>query len=73
MAIMINTFREGYGIDQVKRTMTVGELINFLQDFDEDEPIYLGFDNQYTVGGLTEGMFEEPEDEVEDDYYKDGE
>lgn len=63
MAIMINTFREGYGIDQVKRTMTVGELIRFLEDFPEDEAIYLGFDNKYTVGGITEEMFEDGEDE----------
>lgn len=61
-----STFREGYGIDQVRRTMTVGELIAFLEDYDENTPIYLGFDNGYTYGGITESRFEE-------DYGEDGE
>lgn len=34
-----STFREGYGTDQVRRTMTVGELIAFLEDYDEDTPV----------------------------------
>ena len=46
--------------------MTVGELIAFLEGYDEDTPIYLGFDNGYTYGGITEGRFEE-------DYGEDGE
>ena len=53
------TFREGYGIDQIRKTMTVGELIAFLEDYDEDTPIYLSFDNGYTYGGITENRFEE--------------
>lgn len=59
MAILINTFREGYGIDQIKSTMTAGELIEFLQGYDEDTPIYLAFDNQYTYGGIKEFEIEE--------------
>lgn len=27
--LICSTFREGYGIDQIRRTMTAGELINF--------------------------------------------
>lgn len=60
------TFREGYGIDQIRKTMTVGELIAFLEDYDKDTPIYLSFDNGYTYGGITEDRFEE-------DYGEDGE
>lgn len=56
--LVYNTFREGYGIDQIRRTMTAGELISFLSDFDEDTPIYLSFDNGYTYGGITEERFE---------------
>ena len=52
MAILINTFREGYEVDQIKSTMTAGELIEFLQGYDEDTPIYLAFDNAYTFGGI---------------------
>lgn len=63
------TFREGYGIDQVRHTMTVEELINFLSDFDGDTPVYLSFDNGYTYGGITADRFEEDygEEDGEDD------
>lgn len=57
--LIYSTFREGYGIDQIRKTMTVGELISFLEDFDEDTPIYLSFDNGYTYGGIVESRFEE--------------
>lgn len=56
--IILDTVREGYGTDQIRRTMTVGELIAFLEDYDEDTPVYLGFDNRYTYGGITESRFE---------------
>lgn len=65
-SLIYSTFREGYGLDQVRKTMTVGELIAFLEDYDEDTPIYLSFDNGYTYGGITERNFEE-------DYGEDGE
>lgn len=55
----LNTMREGYGIDQVRETMTVGELMNFLAQYDEDTPVFLSFDNGYTYGGITEQRFEE--------------
>lgn len=61
--LIYSTFREGYGIDQISRTMTVGELISFLEDYDEDTPIYLSFDNGYTYGGIIEARFEENYDE----------
>lgn len=64
--LLFQTRREGYGIDQISRTMTVGELIDFLTQYDEDTPVYLSFDNGYTYGGITEERFEE-------DYGKDGE
>lgn len=57
--LIYSTFREGYGTDQIRRTMTVGELIDFLSQYDEDTPVYLSFDNGYTYGGITKGRFEE--------------
>ena len=65
--LIFETFREGYGLDQIRRTMTVGDLISFLSDFDEDTPVYLSFDNGYTYGGITEGRFEEREEEEGED------
>lgn len=58
--ILLRAEREGYSIEQIRRTMTVGELIAFLSDFDEDRPIYLSHDGGYTYGGITEDSF--PED-----------
>lgn len=66
--LFINAEREGYDINQVPGTMHVGELISFLQDFDEDMPVYLNHDNGYTFGGLREEFFHDEviyEDEEE--------
>lgn len=57
--LIYSTFRDGYSIDQVERTMTVRELINFLENYDDDTPVYLSFDNGYTYGGVNEGRFRE--------------
>ena len=65
--LIYSTSREGYDVDQINRTMTVGELIDFLAQYDEDTPIYLSFDNGYTYGGITEERFEEDYGEDKDD------
>ena len=57
--LILNTMREGYGIDQIKQTMTAGELIRLLEEYDEDTPVYLAFDNHYTYGGILEQRFED--------------
>lgn len=64
--LVLYTYREGYGIDQVRKTMTVGDLLEFLEEYDEDTPVYLGFDSGYTYGGIVRDRFEE-------DYGEDGE
>ena len=63
--LYINAVREGYEIDQIRHTMTVGQLMNWLEQFDEDTPVYLKHDRGYTYGGITEYKFEESEDEEE--------
>lgn len=55
--IFLNAEREGYAPDQIHRTMTVGELIEFLENFDEDSEVYLSHDSGYTYGGITENCF----------------
>lgn len=57
--------RDGYSPDQCGRTMTVGELIEFLEQFDETTEVYLKNDNGYTYGRITEYSIEEGE--VEDE------
>lgn len=66
-ALYIEGKRNGYGPDQCGRTMTVGELIVFLQDFDEELPVFLRNDRGYTYGSITERDIEESEDGEEGD------
>ena len=42
-------------------TLTVGELIEILSDFDEDLPVVLNNDNGYTYGEIVEYGIEEVE------------
>lgn len=51
--LFINGKRNGYGIDQCGKTLTVGELIETLQEYDEDFLVYLRNDNGYTYGSIT--------------------
>ena len=58
-AIYIHGKRNGYAPEQCGRTLTAGELIEFLEQFDESTPIYLKNDNGYTYGSITECDIEE--------------
>lgn len=53
-ALFIEGKRNGYTPEQCGRTLTVGELIQILSDFDEETPVYLRNDNGYTYGSITE-------------------
>ena len=53
--------RNGYGLEQCGRTMTVAELIDYLSQFDEELPVYLSNDQGYTYGNIDEDGFEEGE------------
>lgn len=71
MRLFIEGRRNGYDTEQCGRTMTAGQLIEFLQQFDEDAEVFLRNDGGYTYGSITESSFEEDyEDDCEDDYYK---
>lgn len=63
MRLYIEGRRNGYSPEQCKSTMTVGELIAYLEQFEEDTPVYLNNDNGYTYGSITESSFEENYDE----------
>lgn len=63
--LVISTLRESYGKDEI-RTLSVGDLISLLSDYDEDALVVLSFDNGYTYGGLRDDMFEEEDDSDED-------
>lgn len=48
-------------------TMTVGELISELENYDEDTPIMLNNDNGYTYGKIFRSSIFEGEVEVDED------
>ena len=50
--VFINGNRDGYSIKQCGDTLTVGELKELLEDFNDDTPIYLNNDNGYTYGSI---------------------
>lgn len=58
--VVIKTDNTGYSINQVKRTMIVGELIQELYEFDLMSHVMLEFDDGYTYGPvLSNNMREE--------------
>lgn len=65
--LIIQTECEGYSPSQIRSTMTVGELIDYLSQYDEETPVYFGFDRGYTYGGVTENCFEDYEGTDEDE------
>lgn len=55
--IIIEANREGYTIEQAeneREAITVGELMQMLEYFDEDTKVYISNDNGYTYGSVTE-------------------
>ena len=64
--LLLEAERTGYTPDQVGKTMTVGELIGRLQDYDDDTPVYFSNDNGYTYGALDWQTLREYEEEDED-------
>ena len=63
--LIILAQRESYGMDDV-RTMTVRELREALEEFDDDAEVILSHDSGYTYGGIRYGMMEEQEDEEDE-------
>ena len=50
--LIISTSKDAYSTRDVYGTMTVGDLKAFLEDLEDDTPIYLSCDNGYTYGAL---------------------
>ena len=59
--LFIEGNRNGYTPEQCGTTMTVGELIRYLEQFDEDTPVYLRNDNGYTYGSISPQDFSDGE------------
>lgn len=66
MVITFEAEREGYTRGQVYRPLTVGELREFLEQYEDDTLIFLSHDRGYTYGTLRLEEVEESS-EVEND------
>ena len=62
--LIILAIRESYGKDDL-RTMTVRELREALEEFDDDAEVILSHDSGYTYGGIRYDMMEEEDGEDE--------
>ena len=52
-ALVFEAPRTGYGIDQIaNNAVTVGDLIEMLQEYDEDTLFVLSHDGGYTYGSI---------------------
>lgn len=67
MKIAIEAHRTGYSPDQIPCTMTVGQLIGYLSDYEDDTPVYISNDRGYTYGGIGWEDIREIEDDDEED------
>lgn len=59
--LYLNAKRNGYLPDQCDdgNTMTVGDLIDLLEQYPDDERVFLKHDNGYTYGSIDFDDFEE--------------
>ena len=69
MALIMNTIYSGYTPSHCYPTMTVGELIEFLSQYDPDTKIYTGHECRDAYGEIRKSHFEEyyEEDKVEEE------
>lgn len=68
--VCLNTNRDCYALNQMGATMTIGELIDRLSEFDRDMPVAFRNDRGYTYGSIDYydiDEYEAEEDEQDED------
>ena len=65
--VVIDARRDCYDKADVTRTMTVRELIEALEEYDDDALVMLSHDNGYTYGGISRRDIEEDYINTEED------
>ena len=68
--IVIETSRDAYSIPQIlkrRHIMTAADLRAYLDEYDDDTPVVLSFDDGYTYGSIEEQFIRPEEVEEEDD------
>ena len=67
--LFINGRRTGYDPEQCGRTMTARELIDYLENFDDETPVYLSYENGRVFGSIREEDFLDDSDPDDCDIY----
>lgn len=57
--LILECKRNCYAAEDVRDTMSVGDLRDFLMDFNPDDLVVLSHDNGYTFGGIRKDDFRE--------------
>lgn len=74
--LIINASRDGYSTSDIRSTITINDLIDYLEylkncEADGDTPVYLSFDGGYTYGAVRtremEVEYEQEEEEEEEE------
>lgn len=65
--LTIETHRDGYSVGQCGHTLTVEELISYLEQWDDDTPVYFSNDNGYTYGSIRFDDINEDEGDGDED------
>ena len=65
--LVLEAHRNCYDLDQLGDTMTIGQLIDLLQNYDPDTIICTSHDNGYTFGEIERWDFEEKTFEIDDE------
>lgn len=73
-ALFIEGRRDGYNPVQVGKTITVSKLIEFLEQYNGDTPVFIQNDSGYTFGCITdwsicEGEYDEDDEDEYEVYY----
>lgn len=55
--LIMETTRDAYNLGQIEYTMTVKDLINYLENYGDDYLVVFSNDRGYTYGELRESCF----------------
>lgn len=64
--LKIEVRRDAYSPSEIGNTLTVGELISILENYDEGMPVIMSHDSDYSYGGIVADNIDTDEDESED-------
>lgn len=67
-ALVFEARRDVYGIEQLRKAVTVGDLLAFLEGRDPNEWIVLSHDNGYTYGTVSRRVSVQEYDENDEEY-----